>query len=94
MGENKIIYTDMLAHKVITADIHGHPYIETGSGEKLSLDECKTFAAFIQSPGVYTEGTTVYVTDAACDKIKMVSPLNGTFSLLQNRRKLTYYKWG
>ena len=91
--KDNTIYTDVLAHKVITADINGHPCIEVGSGEALSLDGYKKHLQHLSNhlESVRTECTTVYVTDVACGKIKMVSPLNGTISQLQNMRKLYTY---
>ena len=89
MSEDKIIYIDMSAHKVITADINLHPYIEIGSGKAVHwmyANRMQHLSNHLES--VCTEGTTLYVTDVACGIIKMMSRLNGTISLLLNLRKL------
>ena len=61
---------------------------QIGSGKRLTNDGCKMTAGFVQPFGLCSEGNTLYVTDAASGKIKMVTPVHGTVTMLENLGKI------
>ena len=88
LADNEYVFADLTSRKVKHGDLDGNVLDEIGSGLRLSSDGCKLSACFVQPLGICTEGKTVYVTDAATGKVKMISPVLGTTNLLLNLAKL------
>ena len=82
------MYTDLDACQVKQIDTEANLIFEMGSGQGFSNDGCKYSGSFVQPFGVCTEGRSIYITDAANGKLKLLSPIACTLSMLASLNQI------
>ncbi|XP_014674326.1 PREDICTED: uncharacterized protein LOC106814524 [Priapulus caudatus] len=80
---DKLVFTDRGARQVKIRS-NKQVTVIAGSGEEHMRDGTGRNCGFVQIYGVCVEANTIYVTDGACGKVKLISGLGGTIPFLQS----------